>query len=38
VFNPAVAVDGSGNAFAVWALSDPSSAGGASKVWASQYR
>jgi len=35
--HPALAVDGSGNAFAVWALSDPANSGVA-KIWASQYR
>lgn len=34
---PTVAVDNSGNAFAVWALSDPANSGVA-KVWATQYR
>jgi len=36
-FTPTVAVDGSGNAFAVWGLSDPANSG-VSKIWASQYR
>jgi len=36
-FVPSVAVDDSGNAFAVWGLSDPANSG-VSKTWASQYR